>query len=179
MTTTAPPIASDPTDFPTKGRVSRRSGDAVILYPTGTNYELHLKVSTPDGRAGLIESDRPALGFVRVKGRKVYTVGSGGGFIVPILGTPRIVQGRVRALTETHALVQAGANVLVELPEADHAYDLAAGPITVGRMINVTILPGAEYEPLPATAAETAFAESYIGEKHDSSPPGAAAPTRG
>ena len=177
MPTATPAARTDVTDFPTKGRVARRGDAAVIVYPTGTNYELHLFLA--EGAAPVVETDRPTLGLVRVKARKVYTVGSGGGFVVPILGTPRIAQGRVRLLTDTHAVVQAGASLLVELPAEDHAYDLAAGPIAVGRMVNVTILPGAEYEPLPATAAETAGAEVYPGEREPTNPPGAAATTRG
>jgi hypothetical protein len=86
-------------------------------------------------------------GIIRAVARKVWTVPSGGNFIAPIFGSPRTIQGRVRALNETSILMQAGAPIVVDLPADANGIDLANGPIRVGAMVNVTALPGARFEP--------------------------------
>jgi hypothetical protein len=93
-------------------------------------------------------------GQVRVSARKVYTVPSGGNFISPIFGPPRIVQGRVRYLDEKEMVVQAGTSVIVELPADEHAYDLVNGDLTVGSLVNVVVLPGARFEFAEMRAAK-------------------------
>jgi hypothetical protein len=122
-----------------------RDGDLVLFKPKGTTYELHLvHVRGPYG--GPINS--PVEAVVRLKARKVYTVPSGGNFVTPIFGPPRIVQGRVKLAQERTLVVQAGTNVnvVVELPSADAAIDLNNGPIVVGAMVNVAALSGATFE---------------------------------
>jgi hypothetical protein len=126
-----------------RGRVSGKRDNLVVFAPHGTNYELHLVA--PD-YSGPVE--RLGKGVVRVTARKVWTVPSGGNFIAPIFGPPRIVQGRVRALDERTLVVQAGTPVVVELPEDPSGIDLANGPIVVGALVNVTALPGARFEPV-------------------------------
>ena len=132
-----------PTDHPARGKVRPNpSGRGVIFSPTGTSYELYL--ATPAPYAGPV--NRPVMGTINLTARKLYTVPSGGNFIAPILGTPRTVQGRVVALTETHAVIHAGVNVRAELPTADGAMDFANGPLEIGARVNLIALPGASYE---------------------------------
>lgn len=140
------------TDFPTRGRVSARRDDNTIVFkPNGTNYELQLKPTTPyDGPL-----DEPIDALIRVSARKVYTVPSGGNFVAPIFGTPRIVQGRVKFIDGVFVVVHAAANFIVELPAGESAIDLNNGAIAVGgSMLNVVALPGAtvEFVNAPATA---------------------------
>jgi len=72
---------------------------------------------------------------------------SGGNFVTPIFGPPRVVQGRVRYLEEGGlSAVQAGVPIIVTLPAEEVAYDLVNGPITTAAIINATILPGATFE---------------------------------
>ena len=124
-----------------RGRVVEAKDGTVVFAPANTNYEMRLACPNYAGPVGsYIE------GLVRVKGRKVLTVPSGGNFISPIFGTPRIIQGRVRALDPQSVVVQAGAPVLVDLPGDDSAFDLTNGPISVGSLVNVTALPGAAFE---------------------------------
>jgi len=126
-----------------RGQVKGTREHLVIFSPHGTNYELHLVAPNYSGPiASLTE------GVVRVTARKVWTVPSGGNFIAPIFGTPRTIQGRVRALDERTLVVQAGTPVVVDLPEDPTAFDLANGPIRVGTLVNVTALPGARFEPV-------------------------------
>ena len=123
------------------GKVIAVKDGAVVFNPTGTNYELHLAVPT---YAGPI--DAPVRCYIRAAARKVYTVPSGGNFIAPILGTPRIAQGRVRWADDRLLVVHAGCPIHVTLPPKDSAIDLDDGDIAVGRMVNVVCLPGVAAE---------------------------------
>src|ERR1043165_9913075 len=129
-------------DFPATGRVASADSETVTFLPQNTSYEL--KLQTPAKYEGPLNAR--VEGLIRLSARKVYTVPSGGNFITPIFGPPRIVQGRVRALTGRQMIVQAGTNVVVDLPDDDIVYDLATGPIAVGKLVNVTALPGASFE---------------------------------
>jgi hypothetical protein len=134
---------ASPTDFPALGKLKEARGDSVIFLPAGTTYELQLEaagqpITGPIGE--LIEA------LIRVRARKVMTVPSGGNFVVPIFGPPRIVQGRVRYVDERCMVVHCGVNVIVELPMDDSALDLAVGPVSLNRMINATVFPGAAFE---------------------------------
>jgi len=131
-----------PTDFPARGKVLEISGQSVVFHPTGTTYRIHLGVAA---RASLT-TEVPVDAVIRLSARKLWTVPSGGLFVAPIFGPPRIVQGRVRYLDERQVVLNAGVNVVVELPNSDAAYDLARGPIEVGALVNASVLPGATFE---------------------------------
>ncbi len=161
MTQYAPPAATPVADVPTPAQldpspaalahagrgkiVESRGGGIVAFQPRGTQYELHLAA----GDDVTAKVSKPVKALVHVEARKVYTVPSGGNFVVPIVGATRIVQGRVIDLWEGGAhgtgqlLVQAGAMVLVELPEDASAIDLANGPIEQGALVNVVAHPEA------------------------------------
>lgn len=125
-----------------RGKVLREENGMIVFAPAGTNYELHLQPAGPfHGSIGqLIEA------FINVAARKVYTVSTGGNFIQPIFGTPRIIQGRVLALDERRLIVHAGAAIGVDLPSESHAIDLNRGPIARGSMVNVVASPGGSIE---------------------------------
>jgi hypothetical protein len=136
-------------DFPAKGKVldvrDTDNGRLVTFQPLGTNYELHLLAD------GAFEAPRnkPVELRLHVQARKVYTVPSGGNFIQPIFGPPRIIQGRVRWADEDERIIVVHASVpfIIDLPPVDTAIDLDEGPITLGRMVNVVALPGAAVSP--------------------------------
>ena len=135
---------SSPNDYPARGRVKQIDDNTVVFVPAGTNYELHLKRSETQFSGPI---DKPVEAMIRVTARKIWTVPSGGNFIQPIFGSPRIIQGRVRWLDERRLVVHAGTSFLVELPQSDQAVDLANGAIEAGSLVNVTALPGAVFEP--------------------------------
>ena len=122
---------------------------SVVFRPRETTYEIELGAKNYGGPIG-----SRVEGQVRVSARKVYTVPSGGNFIAPIFGSPRIVQGRVRYLDEKEMVVSAGTSVIVELPADEHAYDLVNGDLTVGSLVNVVVLPGARFEFAEMRAAK-------------------------
>jgi hypothetical protein len=126
-----------------KGKVIRAEGETVVFQPAGTNYELHLRPKSGryDGPIG-----QPLSCLVRVQARKVYSVPSGGNFIQPIFGPPRIIQGRVVSLDENSLVVHVGGPIVVSLPNEAHAIDLNRGPIGEGSIVNAVALPGATVE---------------------------------
>ncbi len=128
-------------DLMASGKITSQRDGVVIFSPTGTNYELHLVSRPYDGTLNV-----PVKAVIRVMARKIWTVPSGGNFIAPILGTPRTIQGRVRALDQQSMVVQAGTPIVVEFPTDDSAFDLANGGISVGVMVNVVAQPGARIE---------------------------------
>jgi hypothetical protein len=42
-------------------------------------------------------------------------------------------------------VIQAGTLITIELPSSDMAIDLTNGPITVGSLVNATVMPGATF----------------------------------
>lgn len=138
-----------PSDFPARGRLKAARGTSVIFVPEGMTYELELQVRGEPVTGPL---DEPIEGLIHLQARKMMTVPSGGNFVVPIFGPPRIVQGRVRYLDERVLVVHAGVNVIVALPAEDSALDLAVGPVAPNRMVNATVMPGAAFELVRKTA---------------------------
>jgi hypothetical protein len=135
------------TDFSARGKVKSTDNGAVVFLPANTNYQMHLGVS--GGYSGPL--NKPISANIRVTAAKVYTVPSGGNFIAPIYGPPKIIQGRVVRVDEKSMVVHAGLQITVELPVAESAIDLDNGQIAVGTMVNVVALPGAKF-----SLAETA-----------------------
>ena len=129
------------TSFPAVGKVIRVENNAVIFTPAGTSYELYLNAPPYTGPLNV-----PVKCIIRARARKVYTVPSGGNFISPIFGPPRIVQGRVRSGDDASLLVHAAAPIHVELPAVESAIDLDEGPIRIGKMVNIVCEPGARAE---------------------------------
>lgn len=129
-------------DFPARGKVTSVNSNSVVFAPANTNYELLLQTAVPyDGPVGQM-----IHAFVRGQARKVYTVPSGWGFVAPIFGPPRIVQGRALFANDTTIVIRAGLPIIVGIPQNDDAIDLGDGPITVGLLVNATIFPGVTFE---------------------------------
>lgn len=120
------------------------AGRLVAFCPLNTNYEIH--ATAP---AGLDVCSGHVRAIVRIRARKLYTMPSGGGFVQPVMGSPRIVQGRVLSLDERELVVRAGsATFVVELPTVQDAIDLHTGEIAVNSLVNVVAFPGATLDVL-------------------------------
>jgi hypothetical protein len=139
------------TDFPARGKVIRVEDSFVIFSPANTNYEIKLATSAP--YTGPMNTLVEAL--VHATCRKLWTVPSGGNFVTPIFGPTRILQGRIKFLDQTSMVVQAGFPVIVKLPGSDSAYDLNTGAMSVGTLVNATIMPGASFTLATAVATAT------------------------
>jgi hypothetical protein len=138
------------TDFPARGKITEVREGVLVFQPSNTNYELHLQFAD-DAKPQV--SPFPVEVLIRVDARKTYTVPSGGNFITPIFGQPKIIQGRVKYADEKIIVVHAGCPIIVRLPDADTAIDLSEGKIQVGHMANVVALPGAKVELVAAAAS--------------------------
>jgi hypothetical protein len=129
-------------DFAARGKVTAVRDGLVVFAPTNTNYQLYLQTARQyEGPIGQLISCS-----VRVKARKVYTVPSGGGFISPLFGSPRILQGRALFVEDSLVVIRAGVAVEIELPTSVEAVDLSEGPIAAGTIVNALALPGATFE---------------------------------
>jgi hypothetical protein len=134
-------VSSAPAVKPSVGKVTAVENGIVVFNPTGTRYEFRLAGSFKG------EPNTPVKCKIRVKARKVYTVPSGGSFVSPIYGPPRIVQGQVRSADNRTLVVQAAeCSFHVELPAEESGIDLDDGPIYAGRLVNVVCEPGARVE---------------------------------
>ena len=132
-----------PLDFPARGKILRIENNLVIFNPSGTTYELHLVSAGGD----LPEpSSRVVSCHIRATARKVWTMASGGNFVTPIFGTPRVLQGRVRYLEEGLAVIQGGVPIVLTLPADPTAFDLVNGPVVPAGMLNATLVPGTTIE---------------------------------
>lgn len=135
-------------DFPAHGKIIGIEDASIIFAPSNTNYEL--KLSTAARFDGSL--NRIIEGQISATARKILTVYTGGNFVTPIKGPPRIVQGRIKYLDEKIMVVQAGVPFVLEIPAADTACDLNAGPLAVGAIVNASLIPGARFQ-LAAVAA--------------------------
>jgi len=126
----------------TRGKVTANNGGVVVFKPTGTTYELHLRAENYTG-----PMNEAVDVIIRGDARKVYTVPSGGLFVSPIMGTPKIIQGRVKDVTTSElALHCGGAIINVTLPRLEGAIELAQGPIESGRIVNAVLMAGASID---------------------------------
>jgi len=141
-----------PNDFPARGKILRVEGDTVVFNPAGTTYELRL---TNQGGELPASSNSTISCYLRATARKIWTMASGGNFVTPIFGPPKVVQGMVRYLEEGLAVVHAGVPVLLTLPKSGTEYDLINGPVIPGVMVNATLLAGATFELVRAPVPQS------------------------
>ncbi len=125
-----------------KGKVLRIDGDTIVFRPGTSTYEMYLSCPGYDGPI-----NEPVDLIIRAVARKAYTVPSGGLFTSPIAGTPKILQGRVKDLTDDRVTLDSGVIVNVSLPTTTPgAIELARGPITENALVNVVLMAGASAE---------------------------------
>jgi hypothetical protein len=136
------------TDFLASGKIIRVEDLFVVFAPANTNYEI--KLATGSRYTGPVNTW--VEGTIQASARKLWTVSSGGNFVAPIFGPPRIVQGRIKFLDQTSVVLLAGVAITIKLPVDDSAYDLSAGALSVGTLLNATLFPGATFA-LAAVAA--------------------------
>jgi hypothetical protein len=133
-----------------KGKVIRVEGEVIVFRPGTSTYEMHLVCP---GYAGPV--NEPVELVISGRARKAYTVPSGGLFVSPIMGTPRIIQGRVKDVVDGEVTLNCGVVINVTLSAEPGAVELARGPIAVNALVNVVLLPGASAE-LAQQAAQVA-----------------------
>jgi hypothetical protein len=136
--------------FIARGKVVETKDSTVVFTPLDTNYQLYLETNGRyTGPMNQIVEAR-----IRAKARKVYTVPSGGGFIAPIFGSPRTIQGRALLVEDRQLVLRASIPITIELPQSEDAIDLDDGSISVGAIVNVVAFPGATFELVPSSAGK-------------------------
>lgn len=149
-----------PAEVSVSGKICGRKNGLAVFCPRNTRYEMHLVI--PPGQ-DLGPDNARIEAVVHASARKIWTVPSGGRFITPIAGTPRIVQGQVHRIDENRLIVYAGAAFIIEMPKNDSALDLARGEIVPGRMINVVLYPGASIEVIGTGARSATPSQPHTG----------------
>jgi hypothetical protein len=133
--------------FLARGKVMEANDSLIVFQPSNTNYQMHLRPTRPySGPVG-----QPIDARIQAKAMKIYTVPSGGGFIAPLFGPPKTIQGRALLLDEKSVVIEAGVPIVVEIPQADSGVDLSEGPLAVGSIVNAVALPGATFEFIPSS----------------------------
>ena len=122
------------------GVVKSAGNGKLLLEVSATHYELHLESDSSSVPGSYIN------GTVCVQARKVWTICAGGSFTSPLIGSPRVIQGRVKSVEGNRLVVQAGFPISVELPQDKTGLDLKNGPLQAGVMVNITANPGAKFE---------------------------------
>jgi hypothetical protein len=144
------PFMASVNDFPAHGKILRIQDNTVVFAPSNTNSEIYLenKRGSASLPTGLCDA------FLRVTGRKIWTVKSGGNFVDPIFGPPRKIQGRIRYLDDQQMVVHAGPTFIISLPSDPSAFDMVNGMLAVGDLVNCSILPGGTFECLGVAVAK-------------------------
>jgi len=137
------------TDFPSRGHVIEVADQHVVFAPNG--FRCRLQLQTRSRYAGPLNV--PVNAIVHGVARQLWTIAAGGNFIAPIFGSPRTVQGRVKFISDSEVVVQAGLPIVLQLPQSDMAIDLTNGQMAVGVMINAMVMPGMEFHWLDASPA--------------------------
>ncbi len=145
-TPTAVPAPRTPSEA--RGVLVDSSPTRTIVSFPGTNYELHLEPerapSTPKGKR--------VIGLIKGQARRVDNVRSGGQFVEPVMGRPRIVQGRVVEVNPSTGgpgsgggtiTVQAPMPIILKLGDLQRA-----DQFKVGDLVNTHVLPGATFTSL-------------------------------
>ena len=123
-----------------QGVVKSAGNGKLVLKLSATQYELHLESALSADPGSRIK------GTVCVQARKVWTISAGGSFTSPLVGPPRVIQGRIKSVDGNRLVVQAGFPVSVEMPQDKTGLDLKNGPLQAGVMVNITAYPGARFE---------------------------------
>jgi hypothetical protein len=131
------------------GRVLSAGEGFVVFNPLGSRYELQLATA---GRYDGPLNQRISC-LIRARAARIFTVPSGGSFIVPIVGSTRIIQGLVRHVGDGMMVVHAGVPIIIELPADESAWKLESGPLAPGAMVNIVVAPGVAFEAISQPAA--------------------------
>lgn len=128
-------------------RFVRVQNDIAVFRVPGTDYELHLvcrdPINTPPGRR--------VQGTIHARALRMHQSDTGGRFIEPVYGPPRIVQGSVieADAQNNRLLMDLAVPVWVTLDPAQ-----SAAKIPPGAMLNFYVESGTRFEPVAPAAGE-------------------------
>lgn len=105
-----------------------------------TDYQLKLRVLKPVN----VEPGKRVKGTIRAEARRIDSIGTGGGFIDPVYGTPTRIAGRVAEASpnDNTITVLTPAPFVIKVPHAQSAAEFAEGDV-----VTMNLLPGASFTP--------------------------------
>lgn len=124
-----------------RGTLLEKQSDRIVLGIHGTDYRLHLHVAAPI--AASIGSS--ITGRIEAHARRIDVTRTGGHFIDPVYGRPRIIQGRVIETALEHPMMVVKAvvplHIRVRPPQKPSDFE-------VGAIVNFSVDPGAQFIPV-------------------------------
>lgn len=127
-------------------RFKAARNEQVMLNVPGTEYELHLDCRDPIH----VAAGRPVTGTLHARALRMHQSDTGGRFIEPVYGMPRIVQGSVIEVDaqNNRLLMDLVVPIWVTLQPSQKAAKFAPGA-----MLNFYVESGTRFEPTPALSA--------------------------
>lgn len=121
---------------------------AVLGIPN-SDYQLHLVPNVPASQLQPYVGKR-VKGVIEARALRMHPADGGGIFIEPVIGTPRIVQGRAIAVDQAgnRLLMHLGVPVWVTLHAGQTASDVA-----LDRLLNFYVESGATFTPVTEEGA--------------------------
>lgn len=136
------PAASTPSEA--RGVLVEASASKVVVSFPASDYQLHLAPERPVTSA----VGKRVLGIIKGQARRIDALKSGGQFVEPVMGRPRIVQGRVVEVN-TSANGPGTVTVACPMPIVLKVGELQrAEQFKVGDLVTTHVLPGATFTPL-------------------------------
>lgn len=137
------PIATDTTPSEARGVLQEATAVRVIISFPGNDYQLHL---TPE-RPPTTPVGKRIQGIIRGQARRIDTVKAGGQFVEPVMGRPRIVQGRIAEVNPSQngpgtITVHAPMPIVLKVGDLQRA-----DQFKVGDSVTTHVLPGATFSP--------------------------------
>lgn len=124
-----------------RGVLESANGSEITISIPGTEYRLRFA----QGGATAVHPGKRIKGHIHAKALRMHKADAGGGFIEPIMGQPRIVQGVVRGVD------QASNRLLcdVVVPMWVEPFDgQQATEFTAGDMVNFYVQSGITFTPV-------------------------------
>lgn len=129
-----------------KGVLESVAEDKIVLRIPGTDYLLHLVPAVP-ASAMSSQVGKRIKGVIHAEALRIHATSpdaGGGRFIEPVIGTPRIVAGRITSADKAANQVVVDVAVpfvVTPLPEQDWSI------LEPGRMVNFYVRSGATFTP--------------------------------
>ncbi len=124
-----------------RGVLESANGSEITVSLPGTDYRLRFAQGGPTA----VHPGKRIRGRVNARALHMHRAQAGGGFIEPIMGQPRIVQGVVRGVdpASNRLLVEVVVPMWIEPFDGQQATDFVAGD-----MVNFYVQSGATFTPV-------------------------------
>jgi hypothetical protein len=130
-------------EYLARGVLESLAEDKLVLGIAGTDYRLTLVPAVPAAAITTPISKR-IKGTIHANALRIHSAAGGGRFIEPVIGTPRIVAGKVLAIDEPNRQIVVDVTVpMVVTTMENQRFDI----FHVGSLVNFYIQSGATFTP--------------------------------